>query len=191
MAVVSVLLNWVETSAWPLGSYKCWILTLGWLPAQALPKGPSGPGWMRAGSWNVALAGLLSAWEHLSLFWEACGVQREVSVRWHLRKGPGPSHGTWQLCTISCPQIPSLSLEWSSEKDLNPEQRHLYVIWEEKIPAHEIFQYEVNHSGLFLKRTFKRFLIILKVGFLWSICLLVLRLKPIAKGILQLSLIIS
>lgn len=81
----------------------------------------------------------------------------EVPVRWHLREGPGASHSPWQLCPVSCPQIPSLSLGWSWEKDLNPEQRHLGVTLEGKIPAHEIYQYEVNHSGLFLKRTFKRF----------------------------------
>lgn len=33
----------------------------------------------------------------------------------------------------------------AEKKDLNPEQRHLCVIWEGKIPEHEIYQYEVNH----------------------------------------------
>lgn len=153
---VSVLMNWVEISAWILGSYKCWVLALGWQPAQALPKGPSGPSKMRAGSWNVALSGPL---EYMRAPVTILGSMwcPEVSVRWLLREGPGASHSPWQLCPVSCPQIPSLSLGWSWEKDLNPEQRHLGVILEGKIPAHEIYQYEVNHSGLFLKKTFKRF----------------------------------
>lgn len=76
----------------------------------------------------------------------------EVSVRWHLWEGSGPSHSTWQLCAVNCPQIPSLSLGWSWEKDLGAKTFRCHL--GRKAPS--TWNLPVCGSGLLLKRTLER-----------------------------------